>query len=699
MDQPTLTSIDTRIDEAYLLTYKSLAEAEALVESCLDDSEQIEYTTGIINSRILLSLIAVHKGDSDLVRDKLTRIEEELKTSASDDSRMRMSHVRGLYFMKDGVYRDSFDAFVKAGNLAARLGNHLFQALSANGKGVIKLDQYEFEDSYQYFRVAMTYLQEFPQSIMHSVLSLNMACSLNGLNRDDEALDLLNSALKGAEVQNAPIMECSVLDEIAVVLMKQDRLVEARYSLERGLKISRGMMYAEAATELIYHYAELLLREGEYEKAEAQIVNLGTDAEADVQRGLFHKIAAEIYERKGNFEKALESYKVLNTINGRIGSSESIYSVIKQEKRELEEQNHRLRLISTIGQELVASLDIGQILNLIYSQMNVLMPVDLLSVAMVYENEIDVKFSIKDGVRLEPFVIHKENLDSILAWSVRNNDEIFMRNVEEESRHYAKGILPFVSTDKDKMSSIICIPLRYIQELIGVLTIQCRKINAYTVQDLDNLRALASYAGIALRNALQTEKMTELNEDLRRQSSVDSLTGLVNRREFSRQARNIWRICRRNNFWVSIIMIDLDHFKEVNDSYGHIAGDNVLKIIGESLNRLFKRPLDCAARYGGEELLILTGDMSPNEAAMRVELLREEFSSIVFESQNGTFKVNFSCGILGEIPKLEEDTQISMLIEYADRFLYRAKEGGRNCTYLSNNLNKPAEKFIFSHLK
>jgi diguanylate cyclase (GGDEF)-like protein len=699
MDQEILTSIDTRIDDAYLLTYKSLAEAEKLVEICLDDSEQNEYFAGTINAKILLTLISVQKGESDLVRDKLSRIEEELKSFSSDDSQMRLAHVRGLYFLKDGVYRDSFDSFVKAGNLAARLGNQLFQALSANGKGFIKLGQREFQDSHHYFNVAKTFLLDLPPSILNTVLSVNLACSLNGLNRDEEAFLLLEAALKYAQEEHAEILECSILDEMAQIHMKNNRLKEARVPLKKGLDLSKRLVHSEIRAELVYHYAALLLREGEYDAAEDFIQKFGMESKTGIQKSMFHKIAADIYEQKGEFQKALASHKIVNEIHERVGFSQSVHSVLMQEKRELQDQNHRLSLMSIIGQELVANLDIGKILDLIYTQLNVLMPVDLLSVAMVNEDEIDVKFSIKEGERLQPFVIHKENQDSILAWSVRNDKEIFMRSIYEESNLYAKGFIPAVFKGVGRMESVICLPLRYLDQIVGVLTVQCNKKNSYTTEDLENLRALATYAGIALRNARQTERMSELNEDLRRQSSQDSLTGLATRREFARQSSNIWRICRRNSFWISIIMIDLDHFKEVNDTHGHASGDEVLKKFGDELNHYFKRPLDCAARYGGEELLILAGDMCPREAAMRVELLREEISSFEFESDKGKFTVNFSCGIIGEVPKLESDAGIAKLTDLADRYLYEAKNNGRNCTYLSDQADQAAKKFIISHTK
>jgi len=207
---------------------------------------------------------------------------------------------------------------------------------------------------------------------------------------------------------------------------------------------------------------------------------------------------------------------------------------------------------------------------------------------------------------------------------------------------------------------------------------------------------MASYVSFAIRNAMQTEQMTELNKLLKYQSSVDSLTGLVNRREFIRQCKNILRVCRRNHFPISLIMIDLDHFKDVNDNYGHLAGDDVIKRFAELLGSYFKRPLDCVGRYGGEELIVVTGNFPADEAAVRIELLREEFSTMTFNSGEESFKVNFSCGIYGEIPAEDDINHISKITAIADKYLYRAKEGGRNCSFLSYEKDKPAEKFIFS---
>ena len=691
-------TIDSRLQNGYILTYKSLTDAQEEAEDCLDDSEQASYFKGVINSRILLSLIALNKGETDLARERLTLIEEELNASSSvsEDSLMRMSQVRAAYFLDSAVYKDAFNSYVKCGNMAVRLGNHLFQILSANGKGVIKLDQMEFKDAYDYFRVARSYVQGEELSLLDNVLALNMGCALNGLERYDEAFERLNDALEEAGKLGSPMIECSILDEISAMLIKQGRLEEAQNYLERGLEKSSQHLYQDAHTQVVYHYAALLLKLGEYEKAEKLIEDLDKNQVLDLEPIMYHQVAAEIFEQKGDFQKALYSCKEVQKINEKLRSTEVMHSVFKQEKRELQEQNHRLQLVSTIGQELVSTLDLGEILNLIYAQMNVLMPVDLLSISTVKGNDINVKFTLNKGERIEPFALHKEDPDSIIAWCVRNKQEVFIRSIDADAAKYVRNITPMEGNENSLLESVICIPLLHLGELEGALTVQGKDPNAYNSQDLDNLRALASYVGIAIRNAVQTEQMTELNKLLKYQSSVDSLTGLVNRREFLRQCKNILRVCRRNHFPISLVMIDLDHFKVVNDSYGHHAGDEVLKDFGSLLGDYFKRPLDCVGRYGGEELIILSGNFPAAEAAARVELVREEFSTVEFKSGEATFNVNFSCGIYGEIPTEDSSDHLNRITALADKYLYRAKEEGRNCSFLSDKKDQPAEKFIFS---
>ncbi|MBR2307615.1 GGDEF domain-containing protein [Fibrobacter sp.] len=158
-------------------------------------------------------------------------------------------------------------------------------------------------------------------------------------------------------------------------------------------------------------------------------------------------------------------------------------------------------------------------------------------------------------------------------------------------------------------------------------------------------------------------------------ATIDPLTKISNRRNFFDRSLGELALARRNNYFVHTIMVDADHFKRVNDTWGHQCGDMVLKEIARILNEE-KREADLLARYGGEEFLLLLAGISPEDARKSAERLRKAVESHKFSWKDTVIPVTISLGLCsrqGEnIGKIEE------LIAECDRLLYVAKEGGRN---------------------
>ncbi len=697
MDQKGFSEIDSLCDQSLILCYKDIAEAEQMAEESLDKSEQLNYYKGIINARIVLCSMEIFKGNTDLVRDRIGLIEEDLILHASpDECLMRLSYIRGLYFLKERNFKDSFDAFSRSGNLASRLGHVLYRGLSENGKGNIKMEQEEFDDAYLYYKTAHDIFLTLDFPLLESVAAFNLGASLHGLGKSAQSESVLLKLLEEIPHNEWNFLECAVLNQLGAIMLEQNRLDLAEIYIDQGIQKSRNIFNHDVITSLVYEKARLLILQGDALQAEDILKEFAAAHSSLRHKSLYYQLRAEILELREDFRESLKYYKRFLKEKEKSHGEDITKSILQQENRQLKESNHQLRLISTIGQELVANLDLGRILNLIFAQMNVLMPVDLLLVALVEGESIHVKFALKNGKRFKPVTIPVQEQNSLLAWSVRNRKEVFIRNHMEDAVQYISSPMNFEEEyGKEDMHSVLCIPLWYIDEVVGVISVQSVTKNAYTNRDLENLRALGTYAGIALRNAVQTEKMNEINEVLKKQSTIDSLTGLYNRREMINQAKNIWRVCRRSRFWVSLIMIDLDHFKKINDIHGHAAGDVVLKKIGARVKHYFKRALDCACRYGGEELLIIAGDMSVRDAAQRVDELRKDLKGITFKGKEGReFQVEFSCGIYGEIPVEDVKSRFTRLTSLVDSHLYTAKRMGRNCTYLSENLKESPERFV-----
>ena len=177
------------------------------------------------------------------------------------------------------------------------------------------------------------------------------------------------------------------------------------------------------------------------------------------------------------------------------------------------------------------------------------------------------------------------------------------------------------------------------------------------------------------RYAVADEGQEQLLRQLYEASVTDALTGANNREHFDNQLRMELSYARRHSTDVSLVLFDVDHFKRVNDSYGHPVGDEVLIEISKATRRLVRNE-DVFARYGGEEFaLILRG--IPLEGARAVgERLRERIAEVSIRTERGTFGVTVSVGCASFATTAEPN--VENLVQTADRRLYAAKNGGRN---------------------
>ncbi len=181
---------------------------------------------------------------------------------------------------------------------------------------------------------------------------------------------------------------------------------------------------------------------------------------------------------------------------------------------------------------------------------------------------------------------------------------------------------------------------------------------------------------VRVRNHMNLKLKAEMLEKL---SLLDSLTNIPNRRSFDKELEREWRNSRRNGHPLSVLMIDIDHFKQYNDNYGHGTGDECLKRVTEALNKKLRRPLDFFARYGGEEFVVLLPDTHAPGSLQMAEQLRAAVAeaNIPHEYSDTAPMVTISIGVAThsqETPK----TSMEELLRAADHALYRAKQKGRN---------------------
>lgn len=178
---------------------------------------------------------------------------------------------------------------------------------------------------------------------------------------------------------------------------------------------------------------------------------------------------------------------------------------------------------------------------------------------------------------------------------------------------------------------------------------------------------------------LRVGELSVTRNELEKMAQTDPLTGLYNRRHYwIRGAAEISRIARYGRP-LSALAIDLDHFKQINDRYGHSAGDDALRWFAKTLNNTLRQS-DIAARLGGEEFSVLLPETTLDNAEHLAERIRLALSATPVTTGDATFSITTSIGVAGTT---DSKTTIEILLARADRALYEAKEGGRNRTVVA----------------
>ncbi len=185
----------------------------------------------------------------------------------------------------------------------------------------------------------------------------------------------------------------------------------------------------------------------------------------------------------------------------------------------------------------------------------------------------------------------------------------------------------------------------------------------------------ASIVKVRVKNHLELKRQRDVLKNL---SSLDGLTGVANRRRFDEILEREWLRMRRNQQSLSLILLDVDFFKKYNDHYGHLEGDDCLKMVAQTLQHALCRPTDVLARYGGEEFACVLAETNLTGAEVVAEKMRRDIFNLHLPHQNSDVAsyVTISLGVASIVPSTE--TKPKFLIDMADQCLYESKRRGRN---------------------
>ena len=255
-------------------------------------------------------------------------------------------------------------------------------------------------------------------------------------------------------------------------------------------------------------------------------------------------------------------------------------------------------------------------------------------------------------------------------------DNAGLASMVVKNRHYLpaggepREVTAPIFTRKVKIEdarSLLVLPLLAADEPVGTLTLVARAEKRFGNDVREMLAVIANQVAVSLENGFLYRKMETM-------ATTDGLTGLTNHRTFQQRFADMLERAARHNHRLAVLLCDVDHFKKVNDNYGHPIGDEVLRRVARVLQEV-PRKIDLPARYGGEEFAVLLDNVDVVQAKQVAERIRIEISRVVVESEKGPLSVTESIGVAA-FP--EDGRDRATLIERADLALYHAKHTGRN---------------------
>jgi len=286
-------------------------------------------------------------------------------------------------------------------------------------------------------------------------------------------------------------------------------------------------------------------------------------------------------------------------------------------------------------------------------------------------------------------ILHKKSHDSFLPEVLKikeNNKNTPFTQIAEEILLFLTKWLAFHIVNEDMRLALI------IQSLLKGNTIDkaVSETNDHENDSMKNLinTILSMYDHLSLKTIslirerkarVEAEKkLLETNKKLEELSIRDQLTNLHNRRYFEEVFKRELNKAKRNKKVISLILIDIDYFKKINDSKGHSFGDKVLQDVAKCLSKTCKRPNDFVFRVGGEEFIILITDADYNSALSLIRMLQENIKNIKIPDVNNKLSesLTVSGGLVCKVPKDEDN--IDSIVKIADDRLYKAKDSGRN---------------------
>lgn len=318
-----------------------------------------------------------------------------------------------------------------------------------------------------------------------------------------------------------------------------------------------------------------------------------------------------------------------------------------------------------VAKALTSTLDIDAVLQTVMDNIAKFFRPDTWSLLMVDEQKEELYFAIAVGPASETLKALRLKVgEGIAGWVAKHGESVIVPDVYTDPR-FAKRIDEMT---KWQTRSMICVPLKSKQRVLAVIQLINSPLEAFGENEMFFLHALCDYAAIAIDNARSVEKIQEL-------TITDDCTGLYNARHLYKTLEAEVYRSQRFSYEFSVVFLDLDHFKQVNDVHGHLIGSRLLADIGYRIKASL-RLIDYAFRYGGDEFVVLLPQTGKEQGLVVAKRLRDVIRTEPFQMDGGlSLHVRASMG-MATFP--EDAKSAHEIIRQADEMMYLVKNTSRD---------------------
>jgi diguanylate cyclase (GGDEF)-like protein len=329
-------------------------------------------------------------------------------------------------------------------------------------------------------------------------------------------------------------------------------------------------------------------------------------------------------------------------------------------------ESNEVTVFHELGKALTSSLQLDQVLRTIMEKINEVLRPDTWSLLLMDVDKGELYFQIATGKGAEALKDVRIKLGQGLAgWVAQTGEIVVVPDTSKDSRFFAQ----VDARTKMETRSIVAVPVRFRDHCLGVIElINCVGPEGFSERDLALLEALADYAAIAIENARHVQRIHEL-------TITDDCTSLYNARHLNFMLDTEIYRSHRYAFEFSLIFIDLDHFKMVNDTYGHLMGSKLLSEIGTAIKEKC-RLIDLAFRYGGDEFVVLLPQTSKENALGVARRLHKLIREAVWLHEPG-LNVHITASV-GVASYPSDSRTKAELLHLADEAMYLVKNSTRD---------------------